>query len=377
MAKTAPDSAKYVIKAEAEVSGMVERSDVVGAVFGQTEGLLGEELDLRELRETGKVGRMEVDIERQDGKSIAVLKIPSSMNATDTALLAASLETIEKIGPALADVTIDEIQDVRRSKRDYIVKRAKQLLGEIQRDSPSRQQLSEEIKQEIRKEEVVEYRGFDAGPDLEWSDEVILVEGKADVLNLLKHGVKNSLAIGGTSVPDRIDEIAEDREVTAFLDGDRGGDLILQELKQRDLVDRVARAPDDREVEELSKKQVHTALRDSSPVKYTEDTEVEEDTPEEVISVVEQRLEELVGTRAVNALDEELEIVEKTPLSSLEEALAKEPYAVVLDGEITPERVEKAEEAGVKYLAGSKLGETASSSEIQLFTRDSLAESKA
>ncbi|MFB6208349.1 MAG: DNA primase DnaG [Candidatus Nanohaloarchaea archaeon] len=376
MAKTAPDSAKYVIKADIEASGVVERSDVVGAVFGQTEGLLGEELDLRELRETGKVGRMNIELEHDSGKSQGTLELPSSLNATDTALLAASLETIEKIGPTLADLKVETIQDVRRSKRDYIVKRAKQLLGEIQRDSPSKKKLNEEIKQEIRKKEIIEYRGFDAGPDVEWSDSVILVEGKADVLNLLKHGVKNSLAIGGTSVPERIEEIAEDREVTAFLDGDRGGDLILQELKELDIPDHVARAPENKEVEELEKKQVHEALRDRAPVKYSEETEVEDETPEEVRRTLNSKLDELVGTRAVNCLDEELEVVEKAPLSGLDEALAKGAYAAVIDGEITPERIHKAEEAGVEYLAGRELGETASSSELKIFTREELVESK-
>ena len=36
------DTAKYLIHADITTDGVVERSDVVGAVFGQTEGLLGD-----------------------------------------------------------------------------------------------------------------------------------------------------------------------------------------------------------------------------------------------------------------------------------------------------------------------------------------------
>jgi len=40
--------AKYMIHATIKAEGTIQRKDVVGAIFGQTEGLLGEELQLRE-----------------------------------------------------------------------------------------------------------------------------------------------------------------------------------------------------------------------------------------------------------------------------------------------------------------------------------------
>lgn len=43
-------TAKYVVEARFTVEGVVEKPDVIGAIFGQTEGLFGPDLDLRELQ---------------------------------------------------------------------------------------------------------------------------------------------------------------------------------------------------------------------------------------------------------------------------------------------------------------------------------------
>jgi len=203
MGKVAQNSVKYVVEAELKSTGMVEKPDVVGAIFGQTEGLLGEDLDLRELQERGKVGRIDVKVNNRDGRSDAQIEIPSSLDATETALLGAALETIERVGPTDADITVKELRDERTSKRDYIVKRAKQLLDSLEDNKPGKTEITDEIKQEVRTGHISEYRGFKAGPEAEKSDEIILVEGRADVLNLLKHGVKNAVALGGTSVPKK------------------------------------------------------------------------------------------------------------------------------------------------------------------------------
>lgn len=370
MGKTAPDTAKYVIVAELKLSGIVEKSDIVGAIFGQTEGLLGEQLDLRELRQTGRVGRMEVELDTVDGSSRAEVRIPCSMDSTETALLGAALETVEQIGPSHADIKVKEILDVRHSKRDYIVKRAKQLLEDIERDTPTKKQLDEELKSELRKKEITEYRGFTAGPDVEWSDEVIIVEGEADVKNLLKHGVKNCLAVGGTSVPKRIAEITSEKDATVFLDGDRGGDLILKEMKEKAEPLYVARALEGMEVEELSKKQAHTALRDRSPVKYADEPEVEKDVDQETLDRLGEKLEDLVGTRALNVLDQDFEPVQKAPVTDFD--ALEDGFAVVFDGEIDNHKIEVAESADIEYLAGMKKSDTASSSKLQILSRTEL-----
>lgn len=374
MGKVAQDQAKYVIEAKLQSGGIIEKSDIVGAIFGQTEGLLGEELDLRELKEKGKVGRMDVEIQRKDGTTEASVQIPTSLNATDAALLGASLETIERVGPTNADIKVERIRDDRTSKRDYIVKRAKQLLNDIEDDKPSKQEITDEIKEEVREKQVTDFRGFTAGPDAERAKEVIIVEGKADVVNLLKHGVNNAVAIGGTSIPDGISKIAEDKDLTAFLDGDRGGDLILQELKEKAEPRYVTKAPEGKEVEELTKQEVHEALRDKSPVKYADAEEVDEEIDEGLRKDILEALEGLVATRAVNVLNSDLEIEEKAPLNKVENALRKadEAFALVLDGEVDSQLVSMAEGYDVEYLAGMSRSDTASSSDLEILTREGL-----
>lgn len=376
MGKVAQDQAKYVIKAKLEAGGIIEKSDIVGAIFGQTEGLLGEELDLRELKEKGKVGRMDVEIDRKDGKTEASIELPTSLDATDTALLGASLETIERAGPTGASIKVERIRDDRTSKRDYIVKRAKQLMEDIEEEKPSKQEITDEIKGEVREKQVTEFRGFTAGPDAERNKEVIIVEGKADVVTLLKHGVNNAVAIGGTDVPEGISKIAEDKDLTAFLDGDRGGDLILEELKEKAEPRFVARAPEGKEVEDLSKQEVHEALRDKRPVKYADSGEVEEDVDDELKEGILEALDDLVATRAVNVLNEDLEVEEKAPLNKVENALRKsdEAFALVLDGEVDNDLISMAEGYGVEYLAGMSRSDTASSGELEILTKEKLAE---
>lgn len=270
MGKTSQKSVKYVIKAELDASGIVEKPDIVGAIFGQTEGLLGDDLDLRELQEKGRVGRIQVHVKKENGSSKAKIRIPSSLDSADTSLLAASLETIERVGPTDAEIQVDEVKDQRTSKRDYIAERAKELLRELENDAPERSEITQDIKKELRTEQIGEYKGFRAGPEAENSEEVILVEGKADLINLLERGVKNAVAIGGTSIPDTIKELAEEKQITAFVDGDRGGEMIVQELRQKADLQNVARAPETLEVEELTSKQLHSALRDRKPAERFE-----------------------------------------------------------------------------------------------------------
>ena len=263
MAKIGIEATKYVIKAKLIATGIVEKPDVIGAVFGQTEGLLGEELDLRELQKSGRIGRIEVTVETKEGKSEGLIDIPTSLNKEDTALIAASLETIERIGPCNAKIEIISVDDVRSTKRDYVIGRAKALLGELNKITPESQEMTEMVKEQSRIGEVVEI-GPDkipAGPDIEKAEEVILVEGRADVINLVKHGIKNAIGVGGTSIPLALKALCANKKVTVFLDGDRGGDLILKKLVQMVDIDFVARAPLGREVEELAGKEIIKALR--------------------------------------------------------------------------------------------------------------------
>ncbi|MCU4751070.1 DNA primase DnaG [Halobacteria archaeon AArc-curdl1] len=260
------DTAKYLIRANVTADGVVERSDVVGAIFGQTEGLLGDELDLRDLRQSQKVGRIDVEITSAGGTSSGSLTIATSLDKVETATLAASLETITRVGPCHASLEVEDIEDVRAAKRRDVVDRAKELLRTGFDDSVmSSEEILAEVREYVRVEDITEYEGLPAGPRVTDSDAIIIVEGRADVLTLLKYGVKNAIAVEGTNVPDAVAELTRHRTVTAFLDGDRGGDLILEELAQVGNIDYVTFAPADSSVEDLDHTQLFTALRNKVP----------------------------------------------------------------------------------------------------------------
>jgi DNA primase len=265
------DSAKYLIHADIRASGVVERSDVVGAIFGQTEGLLGDDLDLRDLQESSKVGRIDVEIESEAGRSFGSVTIASGLDRVETAVLAAALETVDRIGPCRAEFDIRELEDARAAKRREVVERATELLAAFEETALTSRELIEKVRQNVRVEDIGEFEGLPAGPRVAESDAVVVVEGRADVLRLLQYGIKNAIAVEGTDVPDTVADLTRDRTVTAFLDGDRGGDLILKELTQVGSVDYVAFAPAGQSVEELSREGVLTALREKVPVERVAD----------------------------------------------------------------------------------------------------------
>jgi len=273
------DTAKYLVHADITAGGVVERSDVVGAVFGQTEGLLGDELDLRELQDSSKVGRIDVEIDSQNGQSFGQMTIATSLDRVETAILAAALETIDRVGPCRSTIEVRKIEDVRAAKRREVVERAKTLLGEAFDESiRSSRDLVEEVREAVRVEDVTKYEGLPAGPNVADSDAIVVVEGRADVLTLLRYGIKNAVAVEGTDVPQAVADLTESRNVTAFLDGDRGGELILKELAQVGDVDYVAFAPSGRSVEDLARREVMTALREKVPYERVAETESPSET---------------------------------------------------------------------------------------------------
>ncbi|MEF8887757.1 MAG: DNA primase DnaG [Haloarculaceae archaeon] len=271
------DSAKYLIHANIRASGVVERSDVVGAIFGQTEGLLGSELDLRDLQESSKVGRIDVDIDSEGGRSFGTVTVASGLDRVETAVLAAALETIERVGPCRAELRVSNIEDARAAKRRELVDRAVELLAEFDDRQLTSEELLAEVRQRAEVGDITDYEGLPAGPRVADSDAVIVVEGRADVRQLLGYGIKNAVAVEGTNVPDAVAELSRDRTVTAFLDGDRGGDLILRELAQVGEVDYVAIAPDGESVEDLSREAVLDALREKVPYEEFEQETLAED----------------------------------------------------------------------------------------------------
>jgi DNA primase len=263
-----PTTTKYLISANIVADGIVEKPDVVGAIFGQTEGLIGDELDLRDLQKSGRMGRIEVELESKKGKSEGTITMPSSLDQVETAILASALETIDRVGPCKAKIDIENIEDVRAVKKNKIIERAKELLSKIMNESKSAGvDLLESVRQSVQVEEIVTYGSehLPAGPNVESSDAIIVVEGRSDVLNLLKYGIKNAIGAEGTNVPKTVQELSKERIVTAFVDGDRGGELILRELLQVAEIDFIARAPRGAEVEELTQKQIMKTLRNKIP----------------------------------------------------------------------------------------------------------------
>jgi DNA primase len=257
---------KYLIHEKFSISGVAERSDIIGALFGQTEGLIGEGLDLRELQKTSRIGRIAVKLQYQkkQRKTTGAIIVPSSLDRVETALLAAALETVDRVGPCVGKINLLKIEDVRESKRRQIITRASRILKswdtEVAPDSVS---VLEEVLKEARISIIQKYGKEDlpSGPGIQDSDNLIIVEGRADVVNLLKHGFRNVIAVQGTNVPSDVIELTRKKVTTAFLDGDHGGDLILKELIHLADLDYVARAPMNREVEELSSKEILKALR--------------------------------------------------------------------------------------------------------------------
>ncbi|MFQ6106568.1 MAG: DNA primase DnaG [Thermoplasmata archaeon] len=397
-----PTTTKYMIQARMEADGIVEKPDVVGAIFGQTEGLLGDELDLRDLQKGGRIGRIEVEVSSKRGRSEGTISIPSSLDQVETAILASSLETIDRVGPCKARIAVEKVEDVRLTKRQKIVERAKEILTKLVEESKTTGlDLTKSVRSAVQVEEVITY-GPDkltAGPNVRDSDAIIVVEGRSDVLNLLKSGVKNAIAAEGTNIPKSIQDLSKERVLTAFVDGDRGGDLILRELLQVAEVDFIARAPRGREVEELTQKQIMKGLRNKIPAEqYIEmygltgiDKKKEEPAPAKVAPratpastqperKLTPRLEKfrdmliaLSGSSKARLLDEENRVKNEIPVRDLVDSLrtSNKPFsAVVFDGIITQRILDIAADKGMTAVVGSKLGNvTKQPTTIEVWTR--------
>lgn len=363
MGKISPVYAKYIIHLQMDADGVVDKPDVIGAIFGQTEGLLGQELDLRDLQKTGRIGRIEVELETKGGKTTGHIIVPSSMDMAETAIIAAALETIERVGPCNAKMRVIDIEDVRETKRQYIINRARELLKRIVERMPEASELLEKLKESIRMMELVEYgpEKLPAGPGIDESDEIIIVEGRADVLNLLKHGIRNVIAINGTSIPKTIIELSKKKTSIAFVDGDRGGLLILKELLQVADIDFVARAPQGKEVEELTNKEIYKALRAKVPVdQFLQEIGMRKERKKvapELARKIKRFIEDIEGSGGALILNENWQILGKVPVKDLIKTLRnlEEAYIVIMDGTVTQDIVEVAKRSNVAIIAASKV----------------------
>ena len=399
MAKISPVSIKYMIHADFSAEGALEKPDIIGALFGQTEGLLGADLEMRDLQKEGKIGRIEVSLERKDRVTKGKIYIPTALDQSETTLIAAAIETIDRIGPCDSNIEVEKIEDVRGSKRDYIIERAKRFMSDFNKSTDSRE-ISNQIKESARMSAVEEY-GPDKLPcgDLS-SKEIIVVEGRADVLNLLRNGITNVIGMNGTKLPDDIRKLGEEKDLTLFVDGDRGGKLIIQNVVDNAKIKNITVAPEGKEVEELGGKEIWMALRKKMPAKEflakarTSDSSngiteklskiVEEKTlPEETEedsgefleigenerAKIKQISEANKGTEKALLLDKNLEPIKDVSVKGLVIALKKsnrKPSAIVIDGTATSSIINAAEEVGCIAIAAKNF--SATSEKIKLLS---------
>jgi DNA primase len=354
---------KYIIVARFEVEGVVEKPDVIGAIFGQTEGLFGPDLDLRELQKSARIGRIEIQLESKQDRTYGTITIPSSLDKVSTAIIAAAIESVDRIGPCAARVMLEKLTDVREEKRRAIMDKAKEILRKwVIESSPSTDEIVREVSEVIRSADLVEF-GEDklpAGPEVAQNGSIIVVEGRADVINLLRCGIKNAIGLEGTNISKTIIELCKNKEVTAFLDGDRGGDLILKELMQVADIDYVARAPPGKEVEELTPKELMKALREKVPLEKVRGGSVPllvtAGLPEAVIS----KARELQGTLEAILFDASASEITRIPVSELASKLPDVPDVdtLLFDGVITQRILDMAEEKKIRFVIGDRVAET-------------------
>ena len=143
-----PDSGvvKYHVKLKFEIEGVVEKADLIGAIFGQTEGLFGPEMNLNELQKTWKIGRIEINLTSKNDKTSGDVIIPMSTDISTAAVIAAAVESVEKVGPCGAHFQLVGVEDIRSTKRKAIVDRAKGIMKEwASRSSSQGEELLKDV----------------------------------------------------------------------------------------------------------------------------------------------------------------------------------------------------------------------------------------
>lgn len=369
-----PDSGivKYLVRLRFDVDGVVERADVIGAIFGQTEGLFGPEMNLNELQKSWKVGRIEINLESKNDKTRGEVIIPMSTDIGTAALIAAAVESVDKVGPCSARFSVGAIEDVRAVKRKQIVDRAKIIVRDWSSKTSSEGENSlKDVTESTKRAKVINYglENLPAGPGVYSSELVYLVEGRADVVLFLRAGIENVVALEGTSVPDSIIELGKKKRVIAVLDGDRGGDLIEKELAQVVRVEKVIRAPPGKEVEDLTPIEVINMLRaekvEPLPSSRRERSaekpapKATEEAEEPVVAKTRELFSSLNGTLEAVLLDQSLQEIGRFPISELVQKMEGTSGAqyLIFDGIVTQRLVESAAKVGVKGIIGHRTGE--------------------
>ena len=366
---------KYHVKLSFDVDGLVERADIIGAIFGQTEGLLGPEMNLNELQRVSKVGRIEVTTTSTENTTNGDVLLPMSTDVDTCALISAAIESIDKVGPFDCSFKLDAIDDVRASKKEDIVRRAKEIKQKWSTKSVSEGDTMLKDVHESIAGKVTTY-GPNKLPcstgvfDSPW---IILVEGRADIINLLRAGFDNALAINGATIDESIKELCKSKKkIVAFLDGDRAGGMILQELKSVVNVDIELRADSGVEVEELTPQRVADILKDTniemqklgtSPATMNEDDK-------SLATIISKIYPDLNETLESVALDDKDNQLFKIPISELVNKLSTQTGVkyLILDGIITQRLLDNAKTSGIGCIVGHRAAKLSNLGDVKIKT---------
>ncbi|MCH8324029.1 MAG: DNA primase [Thaumarchaeota archaeon] len=367
---------KYHVKLSYEVDGLVERADIIGAIFGQTEGLLGPEMNLNELQRVSKVGRIEVTSTTTANTTSGDALLPMSTDIDTCALIAAAIESIDKVGPFDCSFKLDTIDDVRAAKKDDIVKRAKEIKQKWATKTVSEGDTMLRDVHEGTSGDVTSYgpSKLPCSSGVFDSDWIILVEGRADIINLLRAGYNNALAIEGARIDESIKDICSSKNtIVAFLDGDRAGGFILKELKSVVPIDIELRADEGVEVEELTPQRIDEILRpvkEGLTGKAVAATTVQSEEDKPIVDLASKIYPNLNETLEAVALDVDQNEIFKVPISELVSKLSTQSGIkyLVLDGIITQRLLEGAKNAGIECLIGHRVAKLSNPNGVTLKT---------
>jgi DNA primase len=396
---------KYHVKLKFEVDGLVEKADIIGAIFGQTEGLLGPEMNLNELQKVSKVGRIEVNVDTRSNMAKGDALIPMSTDISTAALIAAAIESIDKVGPFQAKFGLVGIDDIRAIKKKVIVDRAKKIVQEWATKTISEgEEMLKDVYDASKPGKLTAFgkAQLACGTGVFDSDWIILVEGRADVINLLRAGFDNAIAIEGAKIDETVTKLTEGKKIIAFLDGDRAGDLILKELHGLVTIDKVLRAPPGREVEECTPLEIAEIIKEAIPIVSVNNQQVQqperknqsrrgrqqesieeeqqqttsptnnplqEDNPE-ILLAVKEVYPQINETLEALVLDSSMKTLLKIPVSDVVKKLdsAEGAKLLVLDGIVTQRLVEAAYKAGIEYIIGHRTADLKKSSDVRVRT---------
>lgn len=403
---------KYHVKLKFEVDGIVEKADIIGAIFGQTEGLLGPEMNLNELQKVSKVGRIEVNVDTKSNTTKGDALLPMSTDISTAALISAAIESIDKVGPFQGKFLLVGIDDIRAIKKKVIVDRAKKIIQEWATKTISEgEEMLRDVYDASKPGKLTTFgkAQLACGTGVFESPYIILVEGRADVINLLRAGFDNSIAIEGAKIDETITNLTSGKKVIAFLDGDRAADLILKELQGLVKIDKVLRAPTGKEVEECTPLEISEILKDvaetgseqlEAPVQQqqkstrkpraygnnnsasayqevshsnTNNGEKVNDDPQ-ITSAVKEVYPQINETLEALILDNSMQVLLKVPVSEIIKRLDSLEGArfLVMDGIITQRLIDAAYRAGIEYVVGHRMAELKKSPEITVRTFDQI-----